>query len=65
MAKGFYIVSKPKWQKIEKLIWDKDNAAIDKILERCPFNTINPLDQTNVANALLYEGNIIIQEPNE
>lgn len=62
MPKGFYTVSKSKWLKIEKSIWEKDNSAVDKLLENAPFSTINPLNQTNVANALLYEGNVIIQE---
>lgn len=65
MPKGFYTVSKTKWHKIEKAIWEKDNVLVDKLLEKAPFSIINPMQQAGVANGLLYDGNIIIEKPSK
>jgi hypothetical protein len=49
-----------------KLIGDyleKDRiTSIYKILEKTPFSSVNPVKQTQTANAMLFEGHIIVED---
>lgn len=61
MPKGFYVVSKLKFAKVEKLIKAEQTDKIEQILDTASFSTLNPMRDPAVA--VTWQGNIIIENP--
>lgn len=62
--KYFYQLNHDKYIEILELLADPFNTKIiNKILEKTPKSDVNPLTETQIANAFVYEGHILIDMP--
>lgn len=58
--KYFISLNHSQFSKIERLIDDGDNEKIEKILEAAPQSSVNPISNDEVVNAILFNGNVLM-----
>lgn len=64
MTKYFVQLSHAQFSKVVNLIgYAYNQPKIDKIIEKSARSTISPLRDDQIANSILYNGNILIDMP--
>jgi len=60
-SKKFVMLSPNDFAKVIELIDNANNKEIRRMINSAEKSTKNPLGDTEIANAILYDGNIVIE----
>jgi hypothetical protein len=64
--KHFFQLTHKQYSRIIGLLLKGEyEEAIDKILEKCPRSSTSPLNDNQACNALMYNGNVLIDYEDE